>query len=69
MNEAQTPWASIANRSIRKAVDALSPAEREHFEESAGILEHCGEMERADAEGIALQQISVIYRQYATGTP
>jgi hypothetical protein len=26
-------------------------------------------MERADAEGIALQQISVIYRQYATGTP
>lgn len=61
MSEAQTNWASIANRSIRKAVDALSPTEREHFEERAGILQHCGEMERADAEGLALQQISAIF--------
>lgn len=54
-------WTSLANRSIRKAVDALSPMEREHFEERVGILQHCGEMERADAEGLALQQTSAIF--------
>lgn len=63
MSEAQTNWASVANRSIRKAVDALSPMEREHFEERAGILQHCAEMERADAEGLALQQISAIHKK------
>ncbi|MEC4718159.1 hypothetical protein RY831_03300 [Noviherbaspirillum sp. CPCC 100848] len=56
MSNGTRQWAEVSNRRIRNDVEALTPVEREHFEERAGILQHCGECERAEAEQLALLQ-------------
>lgn len=61
----QTPniqWAAVTNRSIQSAVDALPFAQREYFEERAGLLQHDAGMERAAAEGLALQQTKDLFQ-------
>lgn len=57
-----TVWAPIANRVIQREVGTLPFAEREHFEERAGILEHDAGMERAAAEALALQQTKDLFK-------
>lgn len=61
MSKETRRWAELANRRIRNDVEALSPVEREHFEERAGILQHCGEYEKAEAEQLALLQTKAAF--------
>lgn len=63
MDEVQRQWAPIANRSIREEVNSLSEAEREHFEERAGILQHEGGIATAQAEALALVQTKMIFQR------
>jgi acyl-CoA reductase-like NAD-dependent aldehyde dehydrogenase len=49
-------WVEVTNRGLKREVEMLTAWEREHFEERAGILEYCSDMERAAAEALALQQ-------------
>lgn len=46
-----------ANPRLRAAVESMSPAEREWFEERAGILEHDGGLPIEEAEAVALRQV------------
>lgn len=62
MNEVKRQWAPIANRSIQEEVSSLSEAEREHFEERAGILQHQDGLAIAQAEAVALQQTKTAFR-------
>lgn len=61
MSNETRKWAELSNRRIRDDVEALSPVEREHFEERAGILQHCGECEKAEAEQFALLQTKTAF--------
>lgn len=61
MQNTKTVWAPVTNRAIRNEVETLPLAQREHFEERAGILEHDAGMERAAAEGLALQQTKDLF--------
>lgn len=47
----------LTNPRLRPAVEALTPPQREDFEERAGILEYCCDMPRAEAEALALRQV------------
>jgi hypothetical protein len=61
MNEMQNRWTSIANLGVQNSVNALPAMAREYFEERAGILQYCGEIEQADAEGLALQKTAAAF--------
>lgn len=46
-----------ANPRLRAAVESMSPAEREWFEERAGILQFENDLPVMEAEAIALRQV------------
>lgn len=50
-----TTHAPPSNARLRPAVDALTSAERENFEERAGILEYCCDVQKIEAEAQALR--------------
>jgi hypothetical protein len=61
MTKERRTWVVPTNKSIMLRVQALPEAAREHFEERAGRLEFEGEMERASAELLALEQTEAVY--------
>ena len=48
---------NLQQRMLSIAISRLTPAEREHFEERAAIIEYDGGLERAQAETNALQEV------------
>lgn len=58
----RSQWVEVTSRGLKREVEMLTAVEREHFEERAGILEYCSDMERAAAETLALQQTKETFK-------